>query len=532
MTAKDVKMKKKPNVILLLADDLGYGDVSVFNPDGKIHTENIDKLASDGMRFTDAHACSPLCSPSRYGLLTGRYSFRSRLKFSVLQGDSMTLIEKDRMTLGNVFKNAGYNTACIGKWHLGLEWELNDDPKPSDFDGKEEWYQNIPKRKPFTPTVNPSQASIVKGVDIDYSKPIKYGPNQYGFDYFYGIPASLDQSPYVYIENDRVIEQPTKITGLVQVDKRGAKTNKDWQAGPVAPSFNHEQVLDDMNDKVLELIDEYSSEEEPFFIYYPTPAVHSPLIPNKKFRGKSGLNEYADVVLQLDDMVRSISEKLKGKGIYDNTVFIFTSDNGCAGTADFPFLLEHGHNPSYIFRGNKFSIYEGGHRIPTIISYPALIKKDTVCDIDICLTDFFETFAQMLDVEYPSDYAEDSFSLMSLFTGEGKYERKANVCMSGGGYLGIIKDNWKLTCCENGGATKEHMMAARDYKKLDQKFELYNLKDDISEKNNIIDCNPEIAEKLLKELNTDFDNGRSNKGPKEENYKPEFWYQINWKDKL
>ena len=190
---------KKPNVILMLADDLGYGDISAFNPEGKIPTPNVDAMCRDGMMFTDAHACSALCTPSRYGLLTGRYAWRSRLKFLVLPGDSATLIEKDRMTIAQVFQQAGYKTAAVGKWHLGLEWEVNPDPKPEDFGEDPAAYENMGHRPPVEPSLGRDMARAYQGYDLDYTKPIKFGPKQYGFDYFFGMPASLDQPPYVYI---------------------------------------------------------------------------------------------------------------------------------------------------------------------------------------------------------------------------------------------------------------------------------------------------------------------------------------------
>ena len=363
---------KKPNVILMLVDDLGYGDISAFNPESKIHTAHIDALAAGGMSFTDSHACSALCTPSRYGLLTGRYNWRSKLKYLVLPGDSMPLIEKGRMTMADLFRQNGYTTAVVGKWHLGLEWQLKA-PDPNDFDEDPETYQTLKPRTAELPE-DPRDHNKVLGLDIDYTRPITWGPNQYGFDYYYGIPSSLDQPPFVYLENDHCLEQPTRVSGEYRLDRYGPSQQQKWERGPIAPGFDHRRVLDDMQEKVLELIDGFAAEGAPFFLYYPTPAVHGPLLPNEKFAGRSGLNAYADVVLQVDDMVRQITEKLKVTGLAEDTIFIFTSDNGCSGVADYPFLLSRGHNPSYHFRGRKCSLYEGGHRVPTIVSWPAHIR--------------------------------------------------------------------------------------------------------------------------------------------------------------
>lgn len=523
-------IESKPNVILMFVDDLGYGDIQSFNESGKISTPNIDRLASGGMKFTDSHACSALCTPSRYGLLTGRYNWRSRLKFLVLPGDSNTLIEKDRMTMADVFKKANYNTACVGKWHLGLEWIANRDPKPSDFGVDSSDYENLVPRSDTEPSINMAKVSPINALDIDYTKPIAYGPNQYGFDYFFGLPASLDQPPYVYIENDRVLELPDHISGVVKLDRDTGSMMDKWQRGPIAPSYDHEQVLDDMNDKVIELIDTYAEKEEPFFIYYPTPAVHGPLLPNKKNKGRSGINAYADIVMQLDDMVGQITEKLEEKNILEDTIFIFTSDNGCSGVADYPTLLENGHNPSYKFRGKKFSLYEGGHRVPTIVHYPKMIQENTTCDSNVCHTDFFRTFAEMLQVELPQNAAEDSFSNLNLWKQDGSCDRKATVYTCGAGYFGIAAGQWKLNCCTNGGIGREAMESAFKKVPYKQDFELYNVYEDISEEHNVIEENSDVVQELKAELTRCLDQGRSTDGEMQKNFIPPYpWVQINWK---
>ncbi len=243
-------MNKKPNVVIIFADDLGYGDVSSFNPESKIKTKHIDALAESGMRFTDAHATSALCTPSRYGLLTGRYNWRSSLKSFVVPGDSMPLIEEDRKTIAHLLKDKGYNTAAVGKWHLGLKWQLKEHfdfekygLDPDDFDAE--------KTRMGREGIFDVEAGLMdfEGLDIDYSKPITFGPNQLGFDYFYGTPDSLDQPPYVYIENDRVIEEPTEVTGISGIDRVGASHQQEWQNGVAASNFVHRDVPDNMQKK-------------------------------------------------------------------------------------------------------------------------------------------------------------------------------------------------------------------------------------------------------------------------------------------
>lgn len=520
-----------PNVILMFVDDLGIGDISAFNTDSKISTTNIDALAKEGMKFTDAHASSSICTPSRYGLLTGRYPFRSKIKHGVITGDSMPLIEKDRMTLGNLFKQNGYNTACVGKWHLGLEWQLLEDGFNKKVIVEEQYYTDIPKRDADTPTLAPIIATWIEGLDIDYTKPILKGPNDYGFDYFFGMAASLDQPPYTYIENNHVIYEPVELApGPVALSRLVAKIQDDWQCGPIAKEFKHENVLDDMNDKVLNLIDDFSQKEEPFFIYYPTPAVHGPCLPNKDFKGKSGLNAYTDVVLQTDHYVKLITDKLKEKGIFDNTIFIFTSDNGCSKAADIQFLEKNGHFPSYIYNGYKFSLYEGGHRIPMIISYPDKIAQNTVCNKNICQTDFFATFADLLHTQLPDNIAEDSFSNLDLWEGKNECERTSTVYSCGSGFLGVLKGDYKLCCISSGGDSPQTINDTfNNNLYTPQKFELYNIVKDPSEKDNIIDEYPEITQDLKNELTKALDNGRTNKGEEQENSVVDNWFQINWK---
>lgn len=521
-------MTKKPNVILIFVDDLGYGDISCFNPEGKILTTNIDKLAEHGMRFTDSHSSSPVCAPSRYSLLTGRYNFRSRLKYMVLPGDSGPLIEADRKTMGHFFQENGYQTACVGKWHLGMEWATKEGYGPQDHPEIDpSHYDTIRPRKSFFPTLD-NFDDLVEGLDIDYTQPIIHGPNEFGFDYYYGMAASLDQPPYVYIENNQLTEPLTRWIGPTDFNRHALSDNTKWQYGMAGETFDHDKVAQTLNDKVLELIDGYAKEEDPFFIYYPTPLVHTPLLPSEDFRGKSGLGNYGDWVLQLDDMVGQITQKLKDTNQLEDTIVIFTSDNGCSDQADFETLAAKGHYPSYIYRDAKGSMYEGGHRLPTIVSYPGMIAQGAVCDANICHTDFYATFADLLGATLPDDAAEDSVSNLPLWTGEGKCDRIATVCNSGSGFLGMVKGGYKL-CCANGGKGREFVQAIRNHEAMELVYELYNLNVDPSETTNIIEERPEIAAQLKRELHRVFDQGRSTPGKPQENYIPDtIWMQANF----
>lgn len=502
-------VNKKPNVVLIFVDDLGYGDVSAFNPDSKIKTKNIDRLAERGMRFTDSHATSAVCTPSRYSLLTGRYNWRSRLKSFVLPGDSDALIENDRETLASMLKKEGYQTAVVGKWHLGLGWQFYEEKQyekygldPKDF----EEYENQHGRKGvFDMTEG---IFDFEGLDIDYSKPITFGPNDVGFDYFYGTPASLDQAPFVIIENDRVTEEPNDVTGEPNLDRFGATQQQQWQNGVIAPNYIHKEVPDMMQDKVLELIDEYSANEEPFFIYYPNHLVHQPLIPTEEFEGKSEVGIYGDFVLQLDHYVGEVMDKLEDKGIFDETIFIFTSDNGVSGVAGIEHLNSLGHDPSYKFRGTKFDIWEGGHREPTVISYPDMIKPGIESDGMVSHSDIYRTIANILGVVLADDEGEDSVSNLPLWTGEKQSVREEIVHTSANGGFSIRRGFWKLIMVPDAG----FLMPKGDAQHYFVASQLYDLRDDLGEENNVIDKYPELVDDLTRSLEKQIKSGRSTEG--------------------
>ncbi|WP_087974229.1 sulfatase-like hydrolase/transferase [Oceanobacillus rekensis] len=523
---------KKPNVVIIFADDLGYGDVSCFNPESKIKTKNMDKLAEVGMRFTDTHATSALCTPSRYGLLTGRYNWRSSLKSYVVPGDSMLLIEENRKTIAHLLKDNGYNTAAIGKWHLGLKWQLKDHfdyekfgLNPDEIPGKE---TRFGRDGIFDISVGRMD---FEGLDIDYSKPITFGPNQLGFDYFYGTPASLDQPPFVYIENDRVVEEATEVTGTAMLDRTGVTDQTEWQNGVAAPNFVHREVPDNMQKKALEVIDRFTEDDKPFFLYYPNHLVHGPLIPNEQFEGKSGIGPYGDFVLQLDHYVGEIVDKLKEKGIFEDTIFILSSDNGASGVADFEGLKKHGHNPSYIFKGIKGDIWEGGHREPTIISYPPMIQGGTASNHMISQSDIYRSIAEIIGAKITDDTAEDSISNIPLWQGKNESVREDIVHSSANGGFSIRRGDWKLELVYNGGGLADSRKGAEG--QMFQPAELYDLKEDISETNNLIHEHPELVKSLKESLKEYIVKGRSTPGEPQENNRNNpsgEWPQIRWMD--
>ncbi len=485
----------KPNIVYILCDDLGYGDVACLNPEGKIKTPHMDQLAKEGMTFTDAHSGSAVCTPTRYGVITGRYAWRSKLKSSVLGGISPRLIEQGRETVASFLKKQGYATACIGKWHLGMDWVIK-------------------------PSKDVSELSIEKQDqvwNVEYDKPIKNGPNSVGFDYYFGISASLDMVPYTYIENDHVTVNPTE-------DKEFAMfygvEGKNTRKGPTAPGFDAMNVLPDLTKKAVAYINQQGAPAKkgtPFFLYLPLASPHTPILPTKEWQGKSGLNSYGDFVMQTDWAIGAVMKALENNGLTENTVIIFTSDNGCSPSANYPELLAKGHNPSHIFRGTKADIFEGGHHVPFIVRWPAKVKAGSFYDHTVCLTDFFATAADILGKKLPDAAGEDSVSLLPVLLGKTKKPvREATVHHSINGAFAIRQGEWKLELCPDSGGWSAPRPGRNDTTGLPP-IQLYNLTSDIGEKNNVQADHPEVVAKLTKLLEKYVAEGRSTPGKPQAN---------------
>jgi arylsulfatase A-like enzyme len=471
---------EKPNIIYILADDLGYGDLRCLNPGGKIPTPHADRLAAGGMVFTDAHSTSSVCTPTRYSVLTGRYNWRSRMKKGVLNGFSPRLIEPGRQTVPGFLRKNGYATACLGKWHLGMDWAQNDG-------------------KPAGATANPAK--------IDYSKPIQNGPTALGFHEFFGISASLDMPPFVYIENDRVTEIPT-------VEK------EFYRRGPAGEKFEAVDVLPELTRRAVAYIERRAAPSrtgEPFFLYLPLPSPHTPIVPTAEWQGKSGLNAYADFVMQTDATVGAVMDALDREDIANDTLLIFTSDNGCSREADYPELLSKGHNPSFHFRGWKSDIFEGGHRVPFIVRWPSRVKAGTVSDQIVCLVDLFATCAGILDTKLPDEVAEDSVSILPVLDGSASGPlREAVVHHSINGSFSIRQGRWKLCFCPGSGGWSEPIPGAPETLKLPP-AQLYDLSADIGETRNLQAEHPEVVARLSKLLKRYVDEGRSTPGAPQQN---------------
>lgn len=488
-------MTKKPNLIYILADDMGYGDVSCLNKDAAFKTVNLDQLAAQGMRCTDAHSSSAVCTPSRYSIMTGRYNWRSTLKKGVTGGYSQPIMEKDRLTVASMLREKGYRTACVGKWHLGLEWHLKGGGLASTYQDEEK---------------------------VDFSAPITDGPINHGFDYYFGISASLDMPPYVYIENDKSTSIPTRMMDLVE-------GKKYMRAGFIGDDFDPEEVLPTLTEKVEKLIDEYSQEDDPFFIYFPLPAPHTPILPTEPFQGKSGTNEYGDFCLQVDDTVGRVMKALEKHNLTENTIVVFTADNGCSPMADFDELAAFNHNPSYVFRGMKSDIFEGGHRIPFIISWPETIAAGSETEQTFCLTDLTATMAEITGFELLENAAEDSVSNLSIWDGSATGPvREATVHHSINGSFSIRKGNWKLEMCPGSGGWSFPRPSHPEEIEGLPPIQLYDLSKDIGEKENVQDKYPEVVEELKELLTKYVKNGRSTSGAPQPNTGVKHWPQLHW----
>ncbi len=483
---------EKPNIVFILADDLGIGDVRCFNPDGKIATPNMDRLAAGGMKFTDAHTPSAVCTPTRYGLLTGRYNWRTKLQSGVLGGLSPRLIEQGRLTVAQMLKDEGYATACVGKWHLGMDWAKHE--------GKAVEELNIEK---------PEQVW-----SVDFTKPIANGPNAVGFDYYFGIAASLDMVPYTFIENDHVTKVPTKEIAFPMMTDRenGGQTRK----GPAAEGFEAVDVLPTLAGVASGWITTAAKQKRPFFLYLPLNAPHTPINPLPEWKGKSGLNAYGDFVMQVDAAVGTVLAALDEAGVAKDTLVVLTSDNGCSPQAKFDELRAKGHDPSAGFRGHKADIFEGGHRVPFIVRWPGKVKPGaSVADI-VCLTDFMATAAEIAGVKIPANAAEDSVSFLPALLGTDGPKRTTLVSHSINGSFAIRDGNMKLCLCAGSGGwsvPKPGTPAEKDLP-ADQ---LYDLAADRAESKNLAAEKPDAVKRLSELLDKTIADGRSTPGAPQKN---------------
>ena len=465
-------MPDHPNIIFIMADDMGYGDLGPYGAT-RIPTPNCDRLAAEGIRFTDAHSPSAVCTPTRYGVITGRYCWRSRLKSGVLWGHSKPLIETGRLTVADLLKQQGYATASVGKWHLGLGWAWQTD---GDDPGNED------------------------GTNIDYHQPLSDAPIHRGFDRFFGISGSLDMPPYCFIEDDHTVGLPDVPKDPYYPQQRKGFTVRDWDDHEVDRTFAQ---------KAVEFIRNHVEGRpgEPFFLYLTPSAPHRPCVPPDFAEGQSQAGLRGDMVVVVDWLVGQIMETLDRLNIADNTLLIATSDNG-ARPADVDGDT-HGHKSCGDWRGYKADIWDGGHREPFIARWPGKIEPGRASDETICLTDFMATCAAVVGAKLPADAAEDSCNILPALLGEhsGKPIREAVVHHSVDGMFSIRQGEWKLIQgLGSGGFTKPRRIEPGPD---DPPGQLYNMEQDPAETTNVWDRYPETVERLTKLVETYKEEGRS-----------------------
>jgi len=467
-SAIEASSAANPNIVVILVDDMGYGDPGCFNPESKIATPNIDSLARDGMMFTDAHAPGPLCHMSRYGLLTGHYPFR----IDVTPWRTQPLITPGRTTIASLAQSQGYHTAMVGKWHVGFQEDGYDNPLPG-------------------------------------------GPVDRGFDSYFGIRASTDIPPYFYIRNNRVVEPPTSHIAANNSDGWSNIQGAFWRAGGIAPQLKLKNVLPDFTDEAIKVIEGHTAaskaNDQPLMLYLAYPAPHTPWLPSKEYAGKSGAGMYGDFMMMVDAQIGRVLTAIDNAQMSDDTLVIFTSDNGPTW---FERDVQHfGHDSSGGLRGMKADAWEGGHRMPFIARWPNNVSAGSTSNQLLCFTDFLATFAELLGTSLSEDAGPDSFSFLSALTGTEADESNArlNFVMRAGSdatMMTIRTGDWKLiTGIGSGGFSRREDKVSRQ--PGDPPGQLYDLADDRAETTNLYAQYPEIVTRLTAELTRVVDSGRS-----------------------
>ncbi len=477
---KDQVELRKPNIIVILADDFGVGDIQAHYPDNKIPTPSLDDLVNDGLSFTDAHSSSAVCSPTRYSLLTGRYSWRTPLQEWVLACYEPPLIRQERTTLPEFLKEHGYTTACIGKWHLGWNWPGN---QPS---------QRLEER------------NVLKDAVWDFTKPIAGGPTEHGFDYYFGTHVP-NFPPFTFIENDHVFIQPTDL--YKKVNYQGIYMPQSFDSLPMAPGWRFEDILPEITRRAVHFIHSQSGKDSPFFLYFSMTSPHEPVSPSDRFKGKSGIAPIADFVMETDWSAGEVIRAVEDAGISDRTLIIFTADNGHSHYTGWEELVEAGHLPSGPFRGHKGDIWEGGHRVPFIVRWEGKITPGRSSDQLICISDIYATCHELVTGYLPSpDEGEDSYSFLDIIFNKGQTSGRNNIVShSVNGEFSYRSSGWKIVF------SLPEIDLARSRGKA-AKIELYHLEYDIAESFDSAVYYPQKVDQLTRELGLIVDRGTSREG--------------------
>ena len=467
---------KPPNIVIIYADDMGYGDLNCQNEKSKILTPNLDKLASEGMRFSDAHSSSGICSPSRFALLTGTYHWRRQHDIVGVFGKPF--FRESDITLPQVLKTKGYTTACIGKWHLGWDWEFLNEPSGEVM----QWGS---MRKVYLPE------------DIDWSKPIAGGPLERGFDYYFG-DGTINFPPYAWVENDRFIELPSEEMNINSIGYETKEGEWEFNPGPKVAGWNPYKVLPTLTEKALKWIDKQDN-SQPFFLYFALPSPHAPIIPNDEFDGKSKAGAYGDFVFQSDWVVGQVLDALIENGLEDNTIVVFSSDNGPEAYA-WKRAAYFEHFSMGDFRGLKRDVWEGGHHVPFIIKWPGEIEAGSVSDEVISQVDLMATLTKITGIELPDHAAPDSYNILPILKGEEHSSpfREATVHNTFQDTWGIRKGDWLYIDGPSGGHREppESFKRLKGYTDFSTEGILFNLKEDPEQLVNLYEKYPERIQEM------------------------------------
>jgi arylsulfatase A-like enzyme len=484
---------RHPNIIYILADDMGIGDVGAYNEESRIATPSLDRLAAEGMRFTDAHTNSAVCTPTRYGILTGRYAWRSPLKKGVLNGHSDHLIEPDRETVASLLQSHGYATAAVGKWHLGMDWQSENDA-----------------------------AVKADGVGAMPQAAIENGPNAVGFDYYFGISASLNMSPHAYIENNHMLGDLVLLETPEDVKAAGLTGAK---IGWFDKAFRQDRVMTTFFDKSIDWIRSQQADgpDQPFFLYLPLNAPHSPIVPREEFTGASKLSPHGDFVMEVDHHVGRLLAALDELGIDDETLVIFTADNGVSPMAKLDKMQAQGHFSSGPYRGLKGSLYEGGHRVPFIARWPGVASPGESSDYHLSTTDLMATVADIVNMPLADNAGEDSVSFLAALEGEPVEDavRGGVVYHSDAGFYSIRVGQWKLVLHEEGGTRRKNPKDLNQPVQNAGQLQLFDMKADPTERVSVADENEDVVQRLAGLLQKYIDDGRSTPGPVQDNEPPD-----------
>ena len=468
------KEPKQPNIIIIYADDMGYGDLNCQNPNSKIPTPHLDQLASEGMRFTDAHSSSGICSPSRFALLTGTYHWRRQ--HGIVGSFGKPFFKDTDVTLPQLLKTKGYTTACIGKWHLGWNWEFKNSPSGE----VKQWGA---MRKVYLPE------------DIDWGKPVSGGPLDRGFDYYFG-DGTINFPPYAWVENDRITEIPTEEMDINNIGFSTKEGSWEFRPGPKVKDWNPYNVLPTLTKNTVDWI-KNRNDTEPFFLYFALPSPHAPIIPNNEFDGKSEAGGYGDFMVQTDWVAGQVLKALKEKGLEDNTIVIFSADNGTESYA-WKRAEKYQHFSMGNFRGLKRDVWEGGHHVPFIIKWPGLIKAGSVSSEVISQVDIMATLAKITGTNLPENAAPDSYDLSPVIKGTTYKSplREATIHNTYANTWGIRKGKWLYINNTSGGHRKlpESFKKLTGYTDFDTKSLLFNMENDSEQRVNLYH---EFPEKII-----------------------------------